>query len=201
MAIGHETQGVEFKGPFARTDKDQFAKVVRAILGMANHRDGGLVIVGIDEHDDGSGKTLRVVGMTPDERQSWDQDAVLSSVNSYADPFVELNVEPIQHDGKHLIAIRVREFAELPVLCKKPFMKQAGDKREPVLREGACYVRRRGRIESSEIPTHVEMRELLDLSTEKGIRRFLKQAHHVGLGASPTIDDTALFDAQRGTFR
>jgi len=82
--------------------------------------------------------------------------------------------------------------------------KKKGDKNDVVLREGACYVRRRGRIETSELPTHVEMRDLLELATEKGIRRFLKQVHKAGLdiaGMRQVPDDAALFDKQRGEFR
>lgn len=96
------------------------------------------------------------------------------------------------------------EFDEFPVLCKKQYVKQKGGKRDVVLREGGCYVRRRGRIETSEIPTHVEMRDLRDLATEKGIRRFLSQVHRAGLdiaGLRQVPDDAALFDAQRGDFR
>lgn len=206
LDLGHETQGIEFKGPFARADKDQFVEVVRAVLGMANRRDGGLVVIGIDEHDEGtgSGKKLLAVGLSTTDREGWDQDAVLSSVNSYADPFVELEVELIEHDGKHFVVLRVREFDEFPVLCTKPYAKQKGNRSDVVLREGACYVRRRGRIETTELPSHVEMRELLDLATEKGIRRFLTQVHRAGLdiaGLRQVPDDAALFDAQRGEFR
>lgn len=206
LDLGHESQGIEFKGPFARADKEQFAEVVRAVLGMANRRDCGLIVIGVDEHDDGtgSGKKLLPVGLSATDREGWDQDAVLSSVNSYVDPFVELDVVSVEHDGKHFVALHVREFDEFPVLCTKPFAKQKGNRSDVVLREGACYVRRRGRIETSEIPTHVEMRELLDLATEKGIRRFLKQAHRSGLdivGLRQLPDDAALFDAQRGDFR
>lgn len=206
LDLGHETQGIEFKGPFARADKEQFAEVVRAVLGMANRRDGGIVIIGVDEHDDGtgSGKKLLAVGLTAAHREGWDQDALLSSVNSYADPFVELDVEPVDHDAKHFVVLRVREFAEFPVLCTKQFVKQKGGKTDVVLREGACYVRRRGRIETSELPTHVEMRELLELATEKGIRRFLKQVHKAGIniaGLQHMPDDEALFEAQRSDFR
>jgi len=206
LDLGHETQGIEFKGPFAREDKDQFVEVVRAVLGMANRRDGGLVVIGIDEHDDGTGlgKKLLAVGLSTTDREGWDQDAVLSSVNSYADPFVELDVEPVEHDGKNFVVLRVREFDEFPVLCKKQHVKKKGDKNDVVLREGACYVRRRGRIETSELPTHVEMRDLLELATEKGIRRFLKQVHKAGLdiaGMRQVPDDAALFDKQRGEFR
>ncbi len=46
LALGYETNGVEFKGRGNRTDSAFLAGVIRAILGMANRRDGGLVIIG-----------------------------------------------------------------------------------------------------------------------------------------------------------
>lgn len=49
LALNHELQGVEFKGPGPRSDKQLFAKVVRAVLGIANRRDGGLLIIGVDD--------------------------------------------------------------------------------------------------------------------------------------------------------
>lgn len=206
LAIGNEVPGIEFKGPFARTDKGQFAEVVRAVLGMANRRDGGQVIIGVDEarRDDGPGTVLNAVGLSAAEFKGWDQDAVLSILDSYADPFVELDIEPVEHDGKHFIVLRVREFDEFPVLCKKQYVKQKGRKDDVVLRQGGCYVRRRGKVETSEIPTHVEMRELLDLATEKGVRRFVQRAQRVGMQASSSsipLDDAARFDEQRGEFR
>lgn len=48
LALGHEQQGVEFKGPGPRTDKYLQGKVLRAILGMANRRDGGHIIIGVE---------------------------------------------------------------------------------------------------------------------------------------------------------
>lgn len=54
LTLGHEMYGGEFKGPFDRTDKAAFAKILKAVLAMPNRRDGGKVIVGVDEVDDGS---------------------------------------------------------------------------------------------------------------------------------------------------
>jgi hypothetical protein len=42
---------LELKGPGARTDKHLFAKVARAALGLGNLRDGGHLIIGIDDED------------------------------------------------------------------------------------------------------------------------------------------------------
>jgi len=60
IALGREQASVEFKGPGLRTDKHLFAKVTRAVLGMANLRDGGRVVVGIEEQQTG----LVLTGLT-----------------------------------------------------------------------------------------------------------------------------------------
>lgn len=196
LELGHELHGVEFKGPFDRTDKPAFAKVVKAVLAMANRRDGGKVIVGVDEVVEGARRTLRPTGLTETQRKTWGHDDVVENLAKFADPFVTVSTQHVQHDGRWLVVLNVEEFEEVPVLCRRPF--------ETVLRQSVCYVRRRGRLESSEIPTHVEMRELLELATEKGIRRFLSQVHRSGLGIAglqQVPDDAALFDAQRGDFR
>lgn len=193
---GHELHGVEFKGPFERTDKPLFAKVVKAVLAMANRLDGGKVIVGVDEVDDGSRVILKPTGLTLDQLKTWGHDDVVEGLAKFADPFVTISTQHVQHDGRTFVVLKVSEFEEVPVLCSRPF--------EGVLRQSACYVRRRGRIETSEIPTHVEMRELLELATVKGIRRFLTQVHRAGLATAGLVqvpDDAARFDAQRGDFR
>ena len=59
LALSHEISGVEFKGPGARSDRRLFARVVRAALGMANRRDGGTVVIGVED----TGSSLNPVGL------------------------------------------------------------------------------------------------------------------------------------------
>ena len=61
LAQGHETHGVEFKGPGKRTNSAFLAGVIRAMLGMANRRDGGHVILGIDS------ESLEPIGLDDDQ--------------------------------------------------------------------------------------------------------------------------------------
>ena len=58
-----ERPGVEFKNARSRKDAS-FKEIVRAVLGMANRRDGGLVIIGIE--DDGT-----PTGLTAAQIPSW----------------------------------------------------------------------------------------------------------------------------------
>ena len=50
-----------------------------------------------------------------------------------------------------------------------------------ILRRGACYVRSRHKPETSEIPSEEEMRELLELAIDKGVRKFVTRAQKAGL--------------------
>lgn len=192
---GHETRGVEFKGPGLRSDSHLFAKVVRAILGMANTRDGGRVIIGVDD----THEQLVPAGLTPDQFNSWNYDDIVSGLAPYTDPTVTIYREVQQYNSANYLVIRVAEFEEIPILCNKQFDNLAG-KGEPVLRKGACYVRSRRKPETSEIPSQEDMRELLNLAIDKGVRRFVTRSYNVGLPlkVSPPPTDTELFERQLG---
>ena len=49
ISLGREQRGTEFKGPSIPTDRHFQAKVIRAILGMANKPGGGTVVIGVDD--------------------------------------------------------------------------------------------------------------------------------------------------------
>lgn len=190
LAPGHEHQGFEFKGPGPRTDTYLLAKVARAVLGMANRRDGGLVVIGVEDNKG----SMKPVGLSLEDLATWKYDDLSTSMGNYADPSVSLDVEIKEHNGRAFIVIHVQEFEVIPVLCKQDYFKD----KEVVLRKGACYVRSRHKPETSEIPSQVDMRELLDLAIDKGIRKFVTRAFRSGLtsiGPAPP-NDKELFDAQ-----
>ena len=167
MNRGHEAYGVEFKGPGRRTDKAFLAKVIRAVLGMANRRDGGAVIIGVED------ETLEPGGLEEDQADTWTHDALATNVNEYASPSVSFDFERKLYLGHTLVIIEVHEFAEIPILCSKPYNPTNVKGADPILRRGACYVRSRHKPETSEIPSAEEMRELLELAIDKGVRRFV----------------------------
>lgn len=188
LTPGYEPYGVEFKGPGVRTDRRLLAQVARSALGMANRADGGLVIIGVD--DDGS-----PVGLSDAELATWGYDAVSASLAEYADPYVSFALQVLVYEGRSFVILHVAEFEEIPVLCKRDY--------PGVLRKGACYVRTRRIPETSEIPSQTEMRELLDLATDKGVHRFLTRLEATGLLPSGIVPPPAQgrFDAQRGASR
>jgi predicted HTH transcriptional regulator len=192
---GYETDGVEFKGSWIRTDKLFLARVVRAILGMANRRDGGLVILGVEES-----ARLDPVGLSDEQAESWlNYDYMSASVNEYASPCVRFRPELHTFWGKKFVFIRIHQFDDIPILCAKDYNEQG--KAAPVLRRGACYVRARHKPETSEIPSEEEMRELLELAIDRGVRKFVTRAQQAGLfpaipGPPALPSDEASFEKQ-----
>lgn len=184
LSRGYEGRGYEFKGAIAREDAVFFAKVTRAALGMANYSGGGVVFIGVDE---GANHELVPTGLTDEQFQSWNFDDVAAGFAPAADPRLSIDLEVIEHLDRRFVAIIVHEFEEVPVLCRRNY--NHGGK--TILRDGALYVRGRGKPESTEVPSQTEMRELLDTAIDKGIRRFLARAGRVGLGAQQQVEPDA----------
>ena len=108
LRLGHETSGFEFKGPGPRSNNQLFARVVRAILGMANRRDGGRVIIGAED----SGGILNPVGLNEDDLATWRYDDVADGIATYADPSVSFDLEVKEYNDKKYVALEVGEFAD-----------------------------------------------------------------------------------------
>lgn len=187
---GRETRRLEVKGPGPRGDKQLFAKVTRAALGMGNLRDGGFVIIGLDD------KRLAefAPGLSDEELNSWlDVDSVSRKFGEYANPPLRFELEPITlTDGARVIQIHVEEFPDIPHLCARDFGED--------LRRGALYVRPRKVTETSEVADLVDMRDVIELATAKRLREFVGLADSAGLrledsGSTPSDDDA--FAAER----
>ncbi len=171
---GYETRNVEFKGRGSRTQAGFLNKVIRAILGMANQRDGGKVILGVESDP------LDAVGFDEDEAKAWlNFDALASKVNECASPPVSFDLESFTYQGRRYIEILVHEFDDIPILCRRDSGQEGRGR--PSLRRGACYVRALHKPETSEIPSEVEMRALLELAIDKGLEKFVRRAQKVGL--------------------
>lgn len=189
LVRGRELRAVEHKGPGLRSDKRFLGRVARAVMGMANLRDGGLVTIGVEDHD---GKPVPT-GLETAQLDSWRRyDDVASSLGEFTAPSVSFEHEVFSYKGATLVLLHVREFDEYPILCSRDLSDGAKD----IVRRGALYVRPRRRAETAEVPTHEEMREIVDLATEKGVRRYIELARRLGLSAEGAPNDDELYDRE-----
>ena len=142
---------------------------------MANRRDGGYVIIGVESTKRSpDGTEFNPVGLSEEQAASWlGYDDLSSSVNEYASPSVSFDLIPLTYQERRFAIIRVHEFADIPILCTKDFGgsgrgAQAGPgQTAQILRRGACYVRSRNKPETSEIPSEEEMRRFLNSRSTK----------------------------------
>jgi predicted HTH transcriptional regulator len=196
LSSGYEVRGLELKGPGPRTDAHLFAKVTRAALSMGNLRDGGHVIIGIDDGD----PSMMLPGLEAIDLRSWlAYDDVARRLAEYADPPLRFDIARIElASGVNVAVIQVFEFSDTPHLCAKDFPK--------VLRKGALYVRPRKVPETSEVASLVEMRDIIQLATEKALRAYIETAERAGLTLAtsaqelqgPTDDEKYEAERERG---
>lgn len=194
LSLGREQSAVEFKSAGALTSPGLRGKVIRAMLAMTNRRDGGLVLVGVSENDG----VPTLDGLSEEDAATWKHDHLADAVAEYADPRVSFSSAVIDVDGARVLVIEIDEFADAPVICRRDM--QEG--RHSILRSGAVYVRSNRKPESREVANYDEMRELLDVATDRGVRRFVARARSAGLDVSssttPFLNAEAEYSAERG---
>ncbi|QYK51888.1 MAG: ATP-binding protein [Anaerolineales bacterium] len=166
-----ERRSFEAKSAGSLTQKEFAVKVCRACMAMANNRDGGYVAVGVRELED---KTLEVEGLSNEQAVSWlDSDSVSDTFAAYSDPPFQFEIDQVIIEGKIVVVISVYEFFDIPIVCKRSFSEK--------LQEGALYVRSRRKPESIAVSTLTDMRDLLQLATEKSIKHLLATFKNAGL--------------------
>jgi len=175
--IGKEDRGREYKAPMPWTDDLAKAKITKAILAMSNVIDGGVIVVGMKELED---KTFDPVGLSDGDASTFKHDTIADYLKEYADPYVEFTLRPIACNGKNFICIQVKVFDESPVICKK-------DGRD--LEKGRIYTRPRTKNESAPVSSYAEMREILDMATDKAVRKQWSRLPCAGLVPAPPSED------------
>ena len=179
LVLGREQRNFEVKGK-GTADGHLLMKVLRAAISMGNQAGGGYVCIGIA--NDQIAKMLP--GLDPPDVAGWiDHDTLAAKLSNYADPPLNFDVQAQGlSNGVTVVIMEVHEFLDLPHLCKKAF--------DSVLREGALYVRPRKKVESSEVSTSVDMRDIIELATQKSVRRFVATAEGAGISISGSGQQT-----------
>jgi predicted HTH transcriptional regulator len=185
----NEERYLEFKRSI-KWDGDIRAKITKSIMALANLRDGGWVVIGKEEQPD---RSFKLAGMTQEEYDSFDPDNVKAYVYERAQPPVVFEVVKKEYDNKKFVLIRVKEFDDMPVMCKKGY--------DDILHAGNIYVRSKNKPESIAVPSDAEMREVIEIAIDKGVSKFVQRLQRTGIWApkveAPTSDDEEEFKKQQ----
>ncbi len=182
---GREERNLEYKMSMNWADKAAQMKVIRTAMAMANIRDGGSIVFGVEEV--GRSGNFLPKGMSDADFASFSQDDVQEKVNKHADPYVNLLVSGVEIGEKKFIVIQVQQFSDVPIVCKK-----AG---EDVF-EGQIFTRPFRKIETALVKSQTEMREILDIATENSLRNLHERLSRSGLSLEQPVTDRQRFETE-----
>lgn len=179
---GSEERNIEYKQSIDYEESDVKDKLFRACMAMANIEDGGVIVIGVEQREG----TFLTTGMTDDDFNSFEQDEFSQKLNEYADPNIDVKLSKIEHDGKKYIIIEVKEFDDMPIICRKASNK---------LKRGAIYTRPRSKNESVKVPNENEMRKIIELTVKKFIEKNSKLFMNSGT-VNQEVDNSVEFDKE-----
>lgn len=185
---GYEERNLEYKRSISWNDSLTKLRIAKSILAMSNIRDGGYIIIGIEEED---GHFIPT-GMNEDDLVTFNSDDIADFVSTCADPYVRFSLHNIEFEDKKFLVLQVEEFEKIPVICKKDYGN--------ILHKGVIYTRSRRKPESIAIPSQNEMREILDIAIEKGIKEYIERSLRVGTTLTKPSDKEQ-FNRQLEEFR
>ncbi|MFO7676087.1 MAG: ATP-binding protein [bacterium] len=165
-----ETQRVDFKAscPWVA------ASFAKDILALSNVQDGGYIIIGVEERDDGSHERR---GVSQVDSDSYALDQMRDDMSAYADPHVDFVLHRVKDRSELLyVVIEVQPFGEIPVICRK-------DTKDT--NAGKVYYRNRNRrVESAPVSNSHDMRDII----ERAAVQLMRRLHGLGLATLPTLE-------------
>ena len=181
---GREERNLEYKQSMGWADLATKVKIAQSAMAMANISGGGYIVIGVKKN----GEVYEPEGMQEEHANSFKQDDVITWVNEYADPYIELTVITTTRDDKSFVVIDILEFDSLPVVCKKNGQD---------LKRGDVYTRSRRKYETARVGSQNEMREIIELAVDKENKR-LRSRGYVAFAEDifPAKDDKQLFEQQ-----
>jgi hypothetical protein len=112
-----ENKVLEFKSGLSLSDKNDKKEFLFDIAAMAN-TDGGLIIFGIEEKKDESGKSTGVAENLVDILQNQNQDQLLLTIQNMIrdgiDPSVNPEVRILEVEQKKILLIGIKKFTSFP---------------------------------------------------------------------------------------
>lgn len=168
IKLSGESEFVDAKGPIKWDGCDASASLAKDIAAFANSRDGGILVIGKTEREDGK---FELVGVSPQQAASFDTTVVGQWINSRFSPPIHFVCYLAEYQNLTFVVIVIQEFDDIPSICTKSFQSST-DHKKHLLREGAIYIRNQN-AESKPLVNADELRSLVGLATKKRSKELL----------------------------
>jgi len=167
-----ETANVDYKAGFKwhRDNRNYQFEIIRDIMAMANTRDGGTIIFGVEN------RSFELIGVSEEILNSLDQTDIAQMLHRYGKPKVRITVQKAQISGKNTVAIYVSEFEDTPIICSDSI--QSSNPNDLILRKGAVYIRTSAAT-TEEISSEEDMRDLLGRAMLKRGNELLRNIEKI----------------------
>lgn len=173
---GTETQRIEFKSSCPWKDT-MFAK---DLLALSNVRGAGYIIIGIKQVDE----KFEREGISKEDLETYNLETMQDQIGGFADPGVDFELYNIDKDEKKYLMIIVKEFQDIPIICKK----DSSDTNKAVI----YYRNTDRRPESAPVSNSYDMRDIIELAVVK----MMKKKRELGFVVESA--DEAKFDEELG---
>jgi predicted HTH transcriptional regulator len=173
---------------------DERARLIRHMIGLGNSRDGGHLLIGVDN------ATKKATGLTLEQASSWDPSPITEALSQFGAPVPRIDICQGEASDRHLLVlVHVAEFDQQPCVCiQNHARKESGLESERlILRKGALYVRTVGAI-TREIDSEPMMRDLLKRAyarTGQGLLQQIKELIDTHVPDAPKLDSSR-YDAE-----
>jgi len=181
---GKEEMHIEYKTSMkwptrirSKEEKIAALKISKAMLALANNSGGGVIVVGVKEKNNGE---FIPKGVSKTCYDSFKYDTVSRHIKNYSSAQIQFKIDRntmfINGKSKKFVIIQVAESIDIPVVCTKTEKYDVAKDLFPanvVLRENAIYIRSKSPIESREISSPSEWRDLINRCMEKAKKELL----------------------------
>jgi len=186
-----ESANLDYKEGFIWNKDNKYLQreLIKDIMGMANTRDGGTIILGVKDN------SFDLIGVNQEVYKSFDQTDVAQMLHSYSKPKARIEVKKPKIHGKDVVVINVTEFEDAPIICTKALT--SANPRELILRKGAVYIRTSAAV-TEEISSEEDMRDLLGRAMHKRSDDLLRHIEKIlkGKPLVPTQETENLYQKE-----
>ncbi|MEJ2880447.1 AlbA family DNA-binding domain-containing protein [Pedobacter sp. GR22-6] len=164
-----ESQNLDFKADIPWSP----ASMVKDFIAMANVRDGGSIVIGVGESEEG----FIATGVCEENLKTYKVDEMKDKLASYTDPSVDFKVTfPTDKSGNKYVVIKVLPFREIPVISRVSIPKE--------INAHTIYYRNTDkRWQSAPVSNSNDLRDIIETAVVKMMQKRLE----AGFTIAPSV--------------